>query len=121
MTAAPRRKPGSGMEDLAERIKNCTLCPLCETRTNTVPGEGNPRPEAAGHHTQSGVARCPGNPSLESGPNVQAEARGRCDRSAKSGMRWSCHQDMWLKRIKNDLHGTRRLRMTNGLGQLPSM
>ena len=28
--------------DLHESIRSCTLCPLHETRTNTVPGEGSP-------------------------------------------------------------------------------
>jgi DNA polymerase len=27
---------------LADRISTCTLCRLCESRTNTVPGQGNP-------------------------------------------------------------------------------
>jgi DNA polymerase len=28
------------LEKVAEDVKNCTLCRLCETRTNAVPGEG---------------------------------------------------------------------------------
>jgi DNA polymerase len=28
------------LETLAEQIRVCTLCPLCESRTNAVPGEG---------------------------------------------------------------------------------
>lgn len=30
---------------LAEQIRSCTLCRLCEGRTNAVPGEGNPHAE----------------------------------------------------------------------------
>jgi uracil-DNA glycosylase family 4 len=30
---------------IAQRIRACRSCRLCETRTNTVPGQGNPRPE----------------------------------------------------------------------------
>lgn len=33
------------LNDLARTIKTCTLCRLCEGRTNAVPGEGNPRAE----------------------------------------------------------------------------
>lgn len=35
----------SSLEDLASRIKTCTLCGLCEGRTNAVPGAGNPHAE----------------------------------------------------------------------------
>jgi len=28
------------LERLAEQIKTCTLCPLCQSRTNAVPGDG---------------------------------------------------------------------------------
>ncbi len=31
------------LELIAAEVAACTLCPLCETRTNTVPGVGNPR------------------------------------------------------------------------------
>jgi len=34
----PRKK----LEELDEVIRNCTLCPLHETRINAVPGEGSP-------------------------------------------------------------------------------
>lgn len=34
-----------GLEEIAQRISVCTKCSLHETRTNTVPGQGNPRPE----------------------------------------------------------------------------
>lgn len=30
---------------IARRVASCKLCSLCETRTNTVPGQGHPRPE----------------------------------------------------------------------------
>ncbi|MHA1860176.1 MAG: type-4 uracil-DNA glycosylase [Candidatus Asgardarchaeia archaeon] len=33
------------LESIAEQIKTCTLCPLAQTRTNPVPGEGNPKAE----------------------------------------------------------------------------
>jgi DNA polymerase len=38
--------PGAedSLEKVAEDIKACTLCRLCETRTNAVPGEGVSRP-----------------------------------------------------------------------------
>lgn len=34
-----------GLADIAARIRACRACRLCKTRTNTVPGQGNPRPE----------------------------------------------------------------------------
>lgn len=33
----------ASLEEVAGRISGCRRCPLCEGRTNTVPGEGNPR------------------------------------------------------------------------------
>lgn len=30
------------LEDIAGAVRHCNKCPLCEGRTNTVPGEGNP-------------------------------------------------------------------------------
>ncbi|MEO8478614.1 MAG: uracil-DNA glycosylase [Gemmatimonadota bacterium] len=30
------------LDDVAKSIASCTACPLCEGRTHTVPGEGNP-------------------------------------------------------------------------------
>lgn len=33
----------SSLEDVARAIAGCTRCTLCEGRTNTVPGEGNPQ------------------------------------------------------------------------------
>lgn len=30
------------LDEVAGAIRHCTRCPLCEGRTNTVPGEGNP-------------------------------------------------------------------------------
>lgn len=41
-------RTGSGSDGLAaiaQRIRACRACRLCETRTNTVPGQGNPRPD----------------------------------------------------------------------------
>ena len=38
--SAPLR-PGT-LEHLAETVRHCRNCPLCETRLNAVPGEGNP-------------------------------------------------------------------------------
>lgn len=38
--------PVSGeLGQLAEQIKVCSLCRLCESRTNAVPGQGNPHAE----------------------------------------------------------------------------
>ncbi len=31
------------LEEIASQVKVCTKCQLCKTRTNAVPGEGNPR------------------------------------------------------------------------------
>lgn len=50
MTATAKKGPGSkspeqALEAIARRVAGCTLCSLCKTRTNTVPGQGNPRPE----------------------------------------------------------------------------
>jgi uracil-DNA glycosylase family 4 len=39
---AKRRVAGGVLEDLAARIRVCTQCPLCESRTLAVPGEGKP-------------------------------------------------------------------------------
>lgn len=30
------------LDTLADQIRSCTACPLCESRTNAVPGTGNP-------------------------------------------------------------------------------
>ena len=30
------------LDEIAAIVRGCKLCPLCETRTNAVPGEGNP-------------------------------------------------------------------------------
>lgn len=41
-----KRTAGGGTLDaVAARIAECRLCPLCETRTRTVPGQGSPNPE----------------------------------------------------------------------------
>lgn len=39
---APRTEAGAALDAIADEIRGCRKCPLCETRTNTVPGEGNP-------------------------------------------------------------------------------
>jgi DNA polymerase len=46
-TDAPATAPAGTLEDIAARVAACTRCPLCETRTRTVPGQGHPRPEVA--------------------------------------------------------------------------
>ncbi len=33
------------LQAIADRVAACTQCSLCKTRTNTVPGQGNARPE----------------------------------------------------------------------------
>jgi DNA polymerase len=33
----------ASLDEIAELVRMCTKCPLCTTRTNAVPGEGNPR------------------------------------------------------------------------------
>jgi len=46
-SATPPREephPWSSLEQIAQAVSTCTLCPLCATRTRTVPGEGNPKP-----------------------------------------------------------------------------
>lgn len=39
--SAPALVPGT-LEHLTETVRHCRNCPLCETRLNAVPGEGNP-------------------------------------------------------------------------------
>ncbi len=36
---------GDGLDAIAQQVAACRLCGLCETRNQTVPGQGNPRPE----------------------------------------------------------------------------
>ena len=36
------RNPAARLEDLAAQIRVCVKCPLCQSRTNAVPGEGKP-------------------------------------------------------------------------------
>ena len=43
--AAPRATPDPDLDAIAAEIKACTRCALHATRTNTVPGQGNPQPE----------------------------------------------------------------------------
>lgn len=40
-SSAPALVPGT-LEHLAATVRTCRGCPLCETRLNAVPGEGNP-------------------------------------------------------------------------------
>ncbi|MEM7391741.1 MAG: uracil-DNA glycosylase [Verrucomicrobiota bacterium] len=47
VVAGDQPKTLTGHAEIAARIAQCTLCPLCETRTNTVPGQGARRPEIA--------------------------------------------------------------------------
>ncbi|HMP97998.1 MAG TPA: uracil-DNA glycosylase [Kiritimatiellia bacterium] len=42
---AAARAVAEGLNEIAERVAACTQCELCRTRTNTVPGQGNPQPE----------------------------------------------------------------------------
>jgi DNA polymerase len=41
---AENSQSGGGLERIAAEIRACTLCPLADTRTNTVPGEGANNP-----------------------------------------------------------------------------
>ena len=44
VTVRPMNEPASvAYLGLVEEIKSCTLCPLSKSRTNAVPGEGNPQ------------------------------------------------------------------------------
>ena len=43
--AAPTNAATGTLNEIAARIAHCRLCDLCKTRTNTVPGQGNPQPE----------------------------------------------------------------------------
>ena len=51
-----QQKPMQTIEEIANRIKDCQDCPLHQTRTNPVPGEGPPNAEIVfiaegpGHH-----------------------------------------------------------------------
>ncbi|MBC8281652.1 MAG: hypothetical protein H8E48_12775, partial [Chloroflexi bacterium] len=48
-TATPETPVGSSMqslEQIALLVRNCTDCPLSGSRTNSVPGEGNPQASA---------------------------------------------------------------------------
>jgi DNA polymerase len=40
---SPRRHDWEDLGAIAGAVAECRRCPLCEGRTNTVPGEGNPR------------------------------------------------------------------------------
>ncbi len=44
---APALSPATpdSLADIAARVAACTKCPLCETRTKTVPGQGSTTPE----------------------------------------------------------------------------
>jgi len=43
MTGSPLPKQYQTLEEIAQDIQGCTQCPLHQARTNTVPGEGNPK------------------------------------------------------------------------------
>jgi len=38
---------GQALADIAARVAGCTRCPLCQSRTRTVPGQGHEHPEIA--------------------------------------------------------------------------
>lgn len=38
----PKPRKTARIEELAGRIRVCVLCPLCQSRTNAVPGDGKP-------------------------------------------------------------------------------
>ena len=42
LAQAPAAGDWASLEAIAEIVRACEKCPLCETRTNAVPGEGNP-------------------------------------------------------------------------------
>lgn len=42
---APPLAAASALDAIAARVAACTKCPLCETRTKTVPGQGSTTPE----------------------------------------------------------------------------
>ena len=55
--------PGRTLEEIAGQIRTCTACPLHTSRTNTVPGEGNPdRPDVM---------------FIGEGPGADEDAQGR--------------------------------------------
>ena len=43
--SAARFSPVNSLEQVAQRVRSCTDCPLGRGRTNAVPGEGNPQAE----------------------------------------------------------------------------
>ena len=46
MTNAPSSSSAEEkLQRIAKTISNCTICPLCTERTNTVPGQGSSNPE----------------------------------------------------------------------------
>jgi DNA polymerase len=42
--AAPVAPAEDSLGQIADEVRSCTACPLCETRNNAVPGEGAARP-----------------------------------------------------------------------------
>lgn len=57
------RVSGKTLEEIAKQVSTCTACPLHSTRTNTVPGEGNPnRPDVM---------------FIGEGPGADEDAQGR--------------------------------------------
>jgi len=43
----PAKEVTEGLAQISVRIAQCRQCTLCEARTNTVPGQGNPSPDIA--------------------------------------------------------------------------
>jgi uracil-DNA glycosylase family 4 len=43
--ATPNRNPARRLKQLAEQIRGCPKCPLCQSRTLAVPGEGDSKAE----------------------------------------------------------------------------
>jgi DNA polymerase len=43
----PQEEPMTDLQQIADKVAVCTLCPLHETRNKTVPGQGNTNPDIA--------------------------------------------------------------------------
>ena len=63
LEVAPIPDGFASVEDVAAHISTCRNCPLCQTRTNTVPGEGN--------------ADAPDIMLVGEGPGEEEDAQGR--------------------------------------------
>ena len=58
MTGSPLPKQYQTLEEIAQDIQGCTQCPLHQARTNTVPGEGNPKAKLVFVGENARVDRC---------------------------------------------------------------